>query len=128
MLITLARETATEFKQKQIAREQKAMATNDNIIALNLLNLRANSNNDEAWLINDRADRELLIYTQKAMRQRLAAARDNGKHGWWSDKLTDSETLKNQLYRALDENDLISVINFAAMLHARKLADNFNTE
>lgn len=128
MLITLSRETATEFKQKQIAREQKAMATNDNIIALNLLNLRANSNNDEAWLINDRADRELLIYTQKAMRQRLAAARDNGKHGWWSDKLTDSETLKNQLYRALDENDLISVINFAAMLHARKLADNFNTE
>jgi hypothetical protein len=128
MLITLARETATEFKQKQIAREQKAMATNDNIIALNLLNLRANSNNDEAWLINDRADRELLIYTQKAMRQRLAAARDNGKHGWWSDKLTESETLKNQLYRALDENDLISVINYAAMLHTRKLADNFNTE
>src|SRR5690554_5538506 len=128
MLIALARETATELKQKQIAREQKAMATNDTIIALNLLDLRTKSSSDEAWLNNDRADRELLIYTQKAMRQRLAAARDKGRQGWWNDAEVDCETLKSLLYRALDDNDLINVINYAAMLHTRKLADNFNTE
>lgn len=85
--------------------------------------LRVNRNADEAWLNEDRADRELVSYTQKAMREKLAAARMKGRRGWWRMDACSIEELEALLQKALADKDMISVINYAAMIEVRRITD-----
>lgn len=99
------------------------MATNEKIIALNIKALRANKNPSERFRCEDKADMELVAYTFRAMRLRLAAAREKGRSGWWRQNECSIEHLQHLLDLALADDDMISVVNYAAMIHARKLAD-----
>lgn len=85
--------------------------------------LRSNRNNDEAWINEDRADRELVSYTQKAMRDKLAEARNKGHHGWWRQNKCTIATLENLLHQAAAKGDMVSVINYAAMIEVRRITD-----
>lgn len=85
--------------------------------------IRSNRNNDEAWLNEDRADRELVAYTQKAMREKLAAARQKGRRGWWKKDECTIADLANLLDQALEKGDMIDVINYAAMIEVRRITD-----
>lgn len=85
--------------------------------------IRSNRNHDEAWLNEDRADRELVSYTQKAMRETLGDARYKGRRGWWRKEECTVEQLEKLLQKALDDRDMISVINYAAMIEVRRITD-----
>lgn len=87
------------------------------------LALRSNRNNDEHWLNEDRADRELVAFTQKVMRETLAAARKKGRSGWWRNEQCAIEHLENLLDQAIKDGDMISVINYAAMIQIRRITD-----
>ena len=99
------------------------MAINDQIMALNIKALRAPKDTREQFKKDEHADRELVAYTTKAMRIKLASASEKGRAGWWDDKQCTAEQLHSLMLTAVQEDDLISVINYAAMVHARKLAD-----
>lgn len=85
--------------------------------------IRSNRNHDDATINEDRADRELVAYTQKVMRDSLAAARMKGRRGWWRQAECTIEYLEKLLHEAQKRNDLISVINYAAMLQVRRITD-----
>jgi hypothetical protein len=85
--------------------------------------IRSNRNQDESWLNEDRADRELVSYTQKAMREKLAAARLKGRRGWWRAEACSIGQLENLLYEALAKGNMIDVINYAAMIEVRRITD-----
>lgn len=85
--------------------------------------LRSNRNHDERWLQEERADRELVSYTQKVMRDSLAAAAEKGRSGWWREDECTVQHLENLLQKAIDDRDYPSVINYAAMLEVRRLTD-----
>lgn len=93
------------------------------IVALCFSAIRANKTNDEAWLNEDRADRELVAFTQKNMRTKLAAARLKGRRGWWRESECSIEELKALLDQAMAKNDMASVINYAAMIQVRNIID-----
>lgn len=99
------------------------MATNDLILAMNLTALRANKNQQQEFICEDKADHELVTYTTKAMRLKLATARERGRKGWWREGQCSIDQLQNLLDLALADNDMVSVINYAAMIHARRLVD-----
>ena len=85
--------------------------------------LRSNRFNDEAWLIEDRADRELVSFTQKTMRDKLDAARLKGRRGWWKQNECSMENLENSLHSAIAKGDMADVINYAAMIQVRRITD-----
>lgn len=93
------------------------------IVALCFSAIRANKTNDETWLNEDRADRELVAFTQKNMRTTLAAARLKGRRGWWRESECSIKELNTLLYEAVEKNDMASVINYAAMIQVRKIID-----
>jgi hypothetical protein len=105
------------------ATEERIAKTNNQLLVKHMRDIRDNSDGDEAWMLEDRADRELISFTQKSMQQRLSMARRSGKHSWWNSQRCEVNALRQLLYRALDEEDLVSVINYAAMIHARKIID-----
>jgi hypothetical protein len=85
--------------------------------------LRSNRNNDEAWLNEDRADRELVSFTQKVMRETLADGRKKGRSGWWRNEHCSVEHLEDLLNKAVKDGDMMSVINYAAMIQIRRITD-----
>lgn len=85
--------------------------------------IRSNRNNDETWINEDRADRELVAYTQKAMRDKLAAARLKGRNGWWHQDTCPLANLEKLLHEAMAKGDMVSVINYAAMIEVRRITD-----
>jgi hypothetical protein len=99
------------------------MAINDQILALNLKALRTNKIQRERFICEDKADHELVNYTTKAMRCKLGEARAKGRQGWWRQDECSIDQLQNLLDLALADADMISVINYAAMIHARRLTD-----
>lgn len=105
------------------ATEQRLAKANNQLLIKRMGELRTNAYGDAAWMLEDRADRELISHTQKVMQQSLSQGRSKGKSGWWNQDKCDATVLRNLMYRAIDENDLVSVINYAAMLHVRKITD-----
>jgi hypothetical protein len=99
------------------------MATNDAILKLNIDALRSKKHKMEPWQREEKADQELISYTSKAMRLRLAHASQKGRYGWWNESECTTQHLQNCYHRAIAEDDLLSVINYAAMIHARRICD-----
>lgn len=87
------------------------------------LALRSNRNNDAAWVNEDRADRELVSYTQKTMRDDLAKARSKGRSGWWREDQCTIEHLQDLLQEAIQNDDMPNVIVYAAMIEVRRITD-----
>lgn len=99
------------------------MATNDAILKLNINALRSNKHQLEPWRREEKANQELITYTSKAMRLRLNQASLKGRAGWWQESECSIEHLKNLFIKAYGDNDMVSVINYAAMIHARRICD-----
>lgn len=99
------------------------MATNDAILKLNIDALRSKKHKMEPWQREEKANQELISYTSKAMRLRLKQAALKGRAGWWQESECSIEHLNDLLIEAHDENDMISVVNYAAMIHARRICD-----
>ncbi len=93
------------------------------IFALQMRVIHENATKVERFQTEDRADRELVSLTQKQMRESLAKARAKGKAGWWNPTQCSMEHLQNLLQVAVSKGDMINVINYAAMINARRIAD-----
>ena len=99
------------------------LTTPQNIFAMQMAIIRKNAPNTEPFVSDDRADRELVSFTQKAMREKLAKARHKGKRGWWNASQCTIEHLHERMIEAVQEDNMVNVINYAAMIHARRVAD-----
>ena len=79
---------------------------------------------NDAYLANlygdEYIDDRLCEYVYRSMKEKLALARDKGRGGWYREdcKIDD---LKKMLIEHIDKGDMIDVINFAAMIYAKKL-------
>lgn len=101
----------------------QTLATVEHIFSLQMAAIRKQAASTDRQVTEDRADRELIAFTQKKMREALAKARTKGRQGWWSEADCQIEHLEDLLSRAFDQGDMISVINYAAMIEARRIAD-----
>lgn len=54
-----------------------------------------------------------------SMVSRLVNAAANGKSGWWNKEAYPHENLKQDLFRALNENRSIDAANYLMMAHLR---------
>ncbi|CAH7357261.1 hypothetical protein VCHA53O466_40180 [Vibrio chagasii] len=64
---------------------------------------------------------ELLVkYLSKEVSSRFEHERANGMHGWWDTDVCSPDDLMKCLERALADHDMVGVMGFAAMIHARK--------
>ncbi len=98
-------------------------ATIQQIFALQMRVIRENATKAERFQTEDRADRELVSLTQKQMRESLAKARTTGKSGWWNTAECSIEYLEELLQEEVKKGHMINVINYAAMINARRIAD-----
>ena len=55
------------------------------------------------------------------MKERLKLKREQGRGGWNDPKQCKIEILYARLLRALDEDKMVDVANFAMMIHIRKM-------
>jgi hypothetical protein len=62
------------------------------------------------------------------MSNRLDVARNDGRDGWYSELSCSMETLYSLLSSALEDNDLSSVINYAAMIYARSVMSKYSIQ
>lgn len=98
------------------------MNSSQQTIAIEIKNLRECP--DKAPVGDERiADYGLLRMIGRECSDRLEAAREKGRHGWWDDKVCSIASLKASLAKAITKGDMIDVINFAAMIHAREAVD-----
>lgn len=54
-----------------------------------------------------------------AMKNKLAIARDKGRHGWHDRKVVNQLELVEMFYASVKKGDLIDIANFCMMLHFR---------
>ena len=73
--------------------------------------------------IDRHIDEFLLDGMASEMVDRLKAARESGRHGWWNDEVISVSGLESLLEKATIDKDYVSVANYAAMLWARKQID-----
>lgn len=73
-----------------------------------------------AKLVEERADKSLLMQTLQSMEDKLTDGRNKGRYGWWNDQVCTVDDLYVLREKALRDNDHVSVINFTAMIAARE--------
>jgi hypothetical protein len=74
------------------------------------------------WVLrmpDDVADGLLVDLVQHEMREKLKKKRDEGRCGWFGPNI-QSHDLKKMLIDHIEKGDMVDVINFAAMILARK--------
>ena len=100
------------------------MELNDYIRA-DMAALRKVAANDEAARqIHDvMADHRLVDYAARAMTEKLAAARARGRGGWWDATDCGIEFLRGLLHEHIIKGDMRDVMNIAAMIYTREIAD-----
>lgn len=69
------------------------------------------------------ADTRLLDLAQRAMRDKLSMARMKGRGGWWNEAECPIEHLRALLREHVEKGDMRDVMNLAAMVFVRELAD-----
>ena len=77
---------------------------------------------DRAY-IEETADMRLLDLSQRAMREKLSMARRKGRGGWWNDAECSIEQLRSLLREHVEKGDMRDVMNLAAMVFVREVAD-----
>ena len=74
-------------------------------------------------VFDEMADYRLVQHAASAMREKLALARSRGRGGWWNDKECTIELLRHLLREHLEKGDMRDVMNLAAMVYVREIAD-----
>jgi len=70
------------------------------------------------------ADFQLAVIARNAMETKLDEAREKGKHGWHDKEVCSVGYLKKLLEMAMIDGEWVDVMNFAAMIYIREIADN----
>ena len=68
-------------------------------------------------------DEFLLNAARDGMLQKLKAAREKGRGGWWNKDECSVGYLKVLLFEHIAKGDMRDVMNLAAMIHVRTIAD-----
>ena len=71
----------------------------------------------------DHVDEKMVDITAMAMRSKLSAARDKGRHGWWDPEQCSIGSLKRLLVEHIEKGDMIDVMNFAGMIFVREIQE-----
>ncbi|MBZ4187176.1 hypothetical protein K7B09_12680 [Thermomonas sp. RSS23] len=69
------------------------------------------------------ADDRLVQHAANAMREKLALARSRGRGGWWDNTDCTIEHLRSLLRDHVEKGDMRDVLNLAAMVYVREIAD-----
>lgn len=93
------------------------------LLSLGIKCYRENSLNYPRELIDEMLAGDLAMFVEMAVRVKLHDAQSTGKSGWWIKEECPIEQLEKLLEKAYLDKDYISIINYAAMIHARKHAD-----
>lgn len=72
---------------------------------------------------DEMADANLVQYAHRAMEQKLALARSKGRGGWWNADECPVALLREMLRSHVDKGDMRDVLNLAAMIYVREVAD-----
>ena len=70
------------------------------------------------------ADRKLVRMADNAMEEKLAAAREKGRGGWWDQEVCSVEYLRELLQHHMAKGDMRDVVNLAAMIYIREIVDS----
>jgi len=93
------------------------------LLALGIKCYRENHLNYPRALIDQMLGGDLANFVEMAMRMKFMEAHDQGKSGWWLEDECTIEQLETLLEKAISDKDYISIINYCAMVYARKNAD-----
>jgi len=85
--------------------------------------LRKDAHTTDRWITERLMDDLLVNHAGMHMRTKLDAAREKGRGGWWNPDECSIEYLKDLLYEHLAKGDMRDVMNLAAMIHIRRIAD-----
>jgi len=77
----------------------------------------------EKSYLEETADMRLLDLAQRAMREKLSLARRKGRGGWWNQAECSIDHLKALLSDHVEKGDMRDVMNLAAMVYLREVAD-----
>ena len=69
------------------------------------------------------ADDKLVHYASDAMREKLKLARVRGRGGWWNSDECTIDDLRTLLREHVEKGDMRDVLNLAAMVYVREIAD-----
>ena len=73
-------------------------------------------------------DKLLVDLVTRDMQDKLNKKRKQGYGGWWAEELCSTEDLLERLRGHIEKGDMVDVMNFAAMIHARKLLERKGDE
>jgi len=91
--------------------------------------MRAWKTKKDAYTVNAFADSKLVAFAKDAMLEKLTKAREKGRHGWWDPEVCTVEDLKVALFdQFYGEFDMVDIMNFAAMIYVREIADREETK
>ena len=79
--------------------------------------------NGPPHIYDELADFQLVGYAANAMREKLALARSRGRGGWWDETECTIEHLRSLLRGHIEKGDMRDVLNLAAMIYVREIAD-----
>ena len=69
------------------------------------------------------ADERLVRHAAEAMREKLKLARVRGRGGWWNSDECTIDDLRSLLREHIEKGDMRDVLNLAAMVYVREIAD-----
>ena len=69
------------------------------------------------------ADDKLVRHAADAMREKLKLARVRGRGGWWNSDECTIDDLRSLLREHVEKGDMRDVLNLAAMVYVREIAD-----
>ncbi len=78
---------------------------------------------EERYITEMLMDEFLLNAAREGMFQKLRAAREKGRGGWWKQDECSIEHLRHLLAEHVAKGDMRDVMNLAAMIHVRTIAD-----
>lgn len=118
-------EMAATASMKHENQNQRPKMELTDYIRADMAALRKVAANDEcARQIHDvMADHRLVDYASRAMAEKLAAARARGRGGWWDATDCSIELLRGMLREHLEKGDMRDIMNIAAMIYTREIAD-----
>lgn len=100
------------------------MELNDYIRADMAALRKAAANDEAARQIHDvMADHRLIDYAGRAMAEKLSVARTRGRGGWWDATECSIDLLRSSLHEHIAKGDMRDVMNIAAMIYTREIAD-----
>lgn len=84
---------------------------------------RASGDPDAREVYDKLADDRLVRHAANAMREKLQLAREKGRGGWWNSDECTIDNLRILLREHVEKGDMRDVLNLAAMVYLREIAD-----